>query len=109
MGKLFLGLELNSGVELVLAVDRGSSITLNDDSLVRHTKADAARELALGEEDLQLLGEAIDVDYLTVVEQARLEGAGCRVGESEALAVRELGGRNETPARCRGLRLVFGS
>ena len=109
MGKLFLGLEPNSGVELVLAVDRGKLDHSHDDSLVRHTKADAARELALGEEDLQLLGEAIDVDYLTVVEQARLEGAGCRVGESEALAVRELGGRNEPRLDVEAYDWFFGS
>ena len=52
--KLFLRLEADRGIELVLVVDRRELDHPHDDSLVRHSQADVPRELALGEEDLQL-------------------------------------------------------
>jgi hypothetical protein len=88
--ELFLRFETDGGLEFLCAFDRRQLEHPHHDSLIRNTETNAAGELALGEEDLQVIGETIDVDDLTVVKQPRLEDAGGGFRQRETLAVGEL-------------------
>src|SRR5439155_11623876 len=61
----------------------------------REPETHPLRELVLGEEDLELLGESVGVDHLAFVEQARHQALGGRAAQERRAASRELCGGQE--------------
>ena len=85
--KLLLRLKADGGVELLGVLDRGSSSTRRATRWLASPRRTLLGKLVLGEEHPELLGEALGVDDLTLVEEAGQQALGGRPPENRAVAV----------------------
>ena len=93
--KLLLRLEANRGLELLLVVDRRQLEHAERDLLAGDAEPDALGQVVLLEEGLDAVGEPVDVDDLTLVEEAGAEGLGRRPQERGRSTAAEFGGGEE--------------
>ena len=93
--KLLLGLEADRGLELLLVVDRRQLEHAESDLLAGDAEPDALGQVVLLEEGLDAVGEPVDVDDLTLVEEAGAEGLGGRPHERGLSIAAEFGGGEE--------------
>ena len=93
--ELLLRLEPDRGLELLLVVDLGQLDHANGDLLARDAEADPLGKLVLAEERAELLGQAVDVDDLTLVEEAGAESRGRGLDQPRRASAGELGSGDE--------------
>ena len=89
---MLLGLEADGGVELLGVGQVGELEVADHDALIGDPEAHAARQVVVGEEGLERLGEALDVGDLAVAHDAGVERAGGRTLDRHRAVDADLGG-----------------